>query len=229
MGKNKKSTSNNQSSRKFFFGVVGLTIICLIALVMLSNLQKKDGTFDYNGQPYIGDKDAPVKIVEFGDYKCPICKNFNESVFPGIDKDLIKTGKAQFYFMNNPFIFTDSTRSALFAETVYHELGNESFWKFHEHLYSKQPADSKYEQIDLYSQDFLEKTLKEVVNQKDSAKVVEAFKAEKYKSDLEKDKSYVTNLNITGTPTFYVNGKQFTGNTYQDLVDTVNKEAQKKQ
>jgi hypothetical protein len=61
--------------------------------------------------------------------------------------------------MNDPFIYIDSTRAALFAKIVYRELGNEAFWKFHDQLYSEQPADSKYEKIDLYSTSFLETTL----------------------------------------------------------------------
>lgn len=233
MAKKKKSTSNNSSSRLFFFGVVGLAIICFIALILLSNFQKTDASnasaasFDYQNQPYLGQKNAPVKIVEFGDYKCPICKNFNDNIFPGIDKDLIKTGKATYYFMNDPFIYTDSTRAALFAETVYHELGNNAFWKFHEQLYSKQPADSKYEKIDLYSTSFLEKTLNEVVSQKDTEKVAQAFNTKKYESALEKDTSYVKQLGITGTPTFFINGKLFKGSTYQDLIDMVNNAAKK--
>jgi protein-disulfide isomerase len=229
MAKKKKSTSDNASSRIFFFGVVGLSIICFIGIILLNNIQKTNASnaasaaFDYQSQPYLGQKNAPVKIVEFGDYKCPICKNFNDRVFPSIDNDLIKTGKVDYYFMNDPFIFTDSTRAALFAETVYHELGNNAFWKFHDKLYSKQPEESKYEKIDLYSTSFLEKALSEVVSKKDTEKVSLAFKTKKYESALDKDTSYVKQLGITGTPTFFVNGKQFNGNTYQDLIDMVNK------
>ncbi|MBT2655994.1 thioredoxin domain-containing protein [Bacillus sp. ISL-18] len=231
MATKKKSKSKNSSSRMFFFGVVGLAIICFIGIMLLSNIQKTDvsntsaATFDYQHQPYLGQKNAPVKMVEFGDYKCPICKNFNDTVFPAIDKELIQTGKVQFYFMNDPFIYTDSTRAALFAETVFQELGNDAFWKFHDQLYSEQPSDSKYEKIDLYSTSFLEKTLSKVVSQTDSEKVAKAFKIKKYQSTLDKDTSYVNQLGISGTPTFFVNGQQFNGNSYQDLIDMVNKAA----
>lgn len=225
----KKKSKSNKSSRMFFFGVVGLAIFCFIGIMLLSNNQKTSdsnasaATFDYQHQPYLGKKNAPIKMVEFGDYKCPICKNFNDTVFPAIDKDLIKTGKVQYYFMNDPFIYTDSTRAALFAETVFQELGNDAFWKFHDQLYSEQPADSKYEKIDLYSTSFLEKTLSKVVSQTDSEKVAEAFKTKKYQSALDKDTSYVNQLGISGTPTFFVNGQQFNGNSYQELFDMVNK------
>lgn len=96
---------------------------------------------NYKDQPYLGQEGAPVQIVEFGDYKCPACKNFNENIFPQIKADLVDTGKAQFYFINYPFINIDSTRSAQFAEAIYQELGNEAFWNFHKLLYEKQPSD----------------------------------------------------------------------------------------
>jgi protein-disulfide isomerase len=234
MAKKKKSTTSNSSARLFFFCVVGLTIICFIAIIMLSNFGKTNASnasaasFDYQNQPYLGQKNAPVKMVEFGDYKCPICKNFNNTVFPAIDKDLIKTGKVTYYFLNYPFIYTDSTRAALFAETIFHELGNRAFWKFHDQLYSEQPAASKYEKIDLYSTSFLEETLNKVASQTDSEKVAQAFKTKKYESALDKDTSYVNQLGITGTPTFFVNGKLFKGNTYKELIDMVNQAAIKK-
>jgi protein-disulfide isomerase len=226
--KTRKTHLNNQSNHWFMIGVIGLAVICLASIVLLSKFQNQDVSFSYKNLPYLGNKNAPVKIVEFGDYKCPICKNFNDTVFPGIDKELIKTGKASFYFMNDPFIYTDSTRSAQYAETVYNVLGNKAFWKFHDTLYSKQPSDSKYEQIDLYSTAFLEKTLKEVTSQEDVDKVTKAFKAKKYESSLNKDTSYVNKLSIQGTPIFFVNGKEFKGNSYQELVDMVIKAAKGK-
>ena len=94
---------------------------------MLTNVNEKSVVIDYEGQPFLGEASAPVEIVEFGDYKCPSCKDFNDRLFPVIYQELVETGKAKFYFMNYSFIAPDSTTAAQFAETVYKELGNESF------------------------------------------------------------------------------------------------------
>src|SRR3954463_6148013 len=123
----KKAKKTKKQSSKFLFWVIGFVTICLVGLIFLSNNAKKEA-IDYAGQPFLGEKSAPVKIVEFGDYKCPYCKNFNDSLLPSIEKDLIDTGKASLYFMNYSFINVDSTRSAKFAEAVFKELGNETFW-----------------------------------------------------------------------------------------------------
>ncbi|MEH7414894.1 thioredoxin domain-containing protein [Neobacillus drentensis] len=222
---NKKANKTKKQSSKFLFWVIGLITVCLVGLIFLSNSAKKEA-IDYVGQPFLGEKSAPVKIVEFGDYKCPYCKNFNDSLLPSIEKDFIDTGKASLYFMNYSFINVDSTRSAKFAETVFKELGNETFWKFHEQLYKKQPEDTKAEQMDVYTESFLKDTLSEIVSEAEVNKVVNAFKNDEAKGAWEKDMAAASKLSITSTPAIYINGVKFEGNTYNDFKKRVN-EAEK--
>ncbi|MGE8203538.1 DsbA family protein [Heyndrickxia sp. NPDC080065] len=226
MAKSKKKTNTNKSGSSFFWIVVIIAVGLLTLIFFLGNkssepTKDKAFDFDYSSQPFEGDEKAPVKIVEFGDYKCPICKDFNESVYPVIQKELVDTGKAQFYFMNFPFINTDSTRSAEFAETVYKELGNDVFWEFHHLLYSKQPQDQKYEKMDYFTEDFLKKALAEVASDNDVKKVVDAFHNKDYVEALKKDQSYVEKLGIDSTPTLFINGKKFTGSNFGEFIQQV--------
>lgn len=226
MSKSNKKTNTNKSSSSFFWIVVIIAVALLALIIFLSKssdkAEKKEAfNFDYSNQPFEGDAKAPVEIVEFGDYKCPVCKQFNESVYPVIQKQFVDTGKAKFYFMNFPFINTDSHRSAEFAETVYQELGNETFWKFHHLLYNKQPEDEKYEKVDYFKLDFLKKTLAEISSDEDVKKVEKAFNNKEYKEAINKDKSYVTDLGIDSTPTLFINGKKFTGSSYEEFIQQV--------
>lgn len=115
--------------------MIGLIAVCILGFIFLGNHNKKvekpasksDVAIDYSGQPFLGKSSAPVSIIEFGDYKCPNCKNFADGVIPVIQKELVDTGKAKLYFFNDSFINVDSTRAAKFAEAVYHELGNDTF------------------------------------------------------------------------------------------------------
>ena len=52
----------------------------------------------------LGDSSAPIKIVEFGDYQCPSCRYFQQSVKPRIDLTYIQTGQAQFVFHDFPLV-----------------------------------------------------------------------------------------------------------------------------
>jgi len=217
---NQKSGSN--SSAKFTFWVIGLVVVCIAAFIFFGNHTKKQETtvtnkIDYSNQPFLGEKTAPVSIIEFGDYKCPNCKNFATNVVPVIEKELVDTGKAKFYFMNDSFINTDSIRSAKFAESVYKELGNETFWKFHELLYQKQPTESKYEKMDVFTEDFLTNTLKEVASDQEVDKVVKNFQSKDSEAAWDKDMKYAEKLGVTGTPTIFVDGQMFKGQTIDDL------------
>ncbi|MFJ8259350.1 DsbA family protein [Peribacillus asahii] len=225
---NKKNKKNQSST--FTFWIIGLVAVIIIGFIFLAQGKDKDSTFemDYQGQPYLGEESAPVQIVEFGDYKCPACKAFEKGFFPLMKEALIDSGKAQFYFMNYSFINVDSERSAKFAEAVYQELGNETFWKFHELLFTKQPDDLKYEKVDVYTDKFLEDTLKEIVSKSDAAKVVKTFKAKSAEEAWQVDMDAASELGVTGTPAIFVDGKKFEGNTLEDLEKMVDEAAKEK-
>ena len=49
-----------------------------------------------------GDSNAQITIIEFGDYQCPSCRYFEESIKPRIDLAYINDGKAKFQFFDFP-------------------------------------------------------------------------------------------------------------------------------
>ncbi|TYR81562.1 thioredoxin domain-containing protein [Priestia megaterium] len=236
MAKSKKKlkapqkTSAPKSSSKWIFWAIGAVSVAVLAFIIFGNVagNNEDQEISYDNQPYIGEETAPVEVIEFGDYKCPHCKEFNNTFFPLIEQDFIETGKVKFYFMNYAFINVDSTRSAQFAETVYKELGNDTFWKFHKLLFEKQPDTPGAENEDIFTDSFLEETLKEVASAKDTAKVVKAYKDEAFKENFRTDMSYAKQLGVTGTPALFVDGKPFEGSTAEDFEKMVNEAAKEK-
>ncbi|MCM3719371.1 DsbA family protein [Fictibacillus phosphorivorans] len=231
MSKQKKKKPNVKRSKKnnshvWLFVIIGIITVGLVIFMLTGTFNKDEVAIDYKNQPYLGEEKAPVNIIEFGDYKCPVCKNFNESFFPLIDKELIQTGKVKFYFLNYPFINVDSERSALYGETVYRELGNDTFWKFHKLLYEKQPDDVSLEKKDIFTEKFLNDTLSEVANDGDVKKVKDHFKDDASEKAVNTDEALVNDLGVTGTPTLFVNGKKFEGNSFGDLQKMV-EEAEK--
>lgn len=211
-------------SKKIFW-IVGLVVICIVGVIVLTDVNQESTVIDLEGQPFLGEESAPVDIIEFGDYKCPSCKDFNDRLFPVIYEELVETGKAKFYFMNYSFINIDSNRSAQFAETVYQELGNDKFWSFHELLFSKQPEDLSYEKKDLYTESFLEEVLAEVATEEETNKVMQAFGESKGKEAWEKDMKMANNLGVSSTPTIFISGKQFKGSTLNDFTKMVEEAA----
>ena len=136
-------------------------MLIIVALVVLISVQKgSDDEVDYEGKPFLGDESASVNIIEFGDYLCPHCKDFHDNVFPVIQKELVETGKAKFYYMNYPVIGPESTTSGKFSKAVYQELGDDKFWEFHDLMFANQTDESG--NPNSFTDEFLEETLEEV-------------------------------------------------------------------
>ena len=53
----------------------------------------------------LGDKNAPITIVEYTDYQCPFCQRFHLSAYPEIKKNYIDTGKVRFFSKDLPLDF----------------------------------------------------------------------------------------------------------------------------
>ncbi|WP_081415996.1 DsbA family protein [Peribacillus kribbensis] len=119
----------------------------------------------------------------------------------------------------------DSKRSAVFAESVYAVLGNQTFWKFHDLLYQKQPEGSHYEKMDVYTEKFLTDTLKEVAGDEEVHKVVEYFNTNQGDAAWQKDMDLVHQWHVNSTPTILLNGQ--VAKTLEDIRDMVNKASKK--
>lgn len=207
----------NLSKKIFWF--IGVIAVCIVGIIVLTDTKVESVTFNYDEQPYIGDESASVEIVEFGDYKCSHCKDFNDSLFPLINEEFVETGKAKFYYMNYSFIAADSNTAAQFAETVYKELGNEKFWTFHHLLFANQTNTN--DQANLMTEEFLEAVLAEVVSEDEVEKVKLAFSENGGKEAWELDMSTAKSLGVASTPAIYIDGKEFTGKTMADFAKMI--------
>lgn len=205
-------------SKKIFW-FISIVVFIIVGIIVLKEVQQKSADIDYESQPYIGEASAPVNIIEFGDYKCPHCKDFNDNIFPIIHDQFVKTGKAKFYFVNTPFISEDSTTSAQFAETVYQELGKDSFWEFHHLLFENQLSNDG--NTNTFTDQFLEETLTEVTSQKEAKQVKQAYDKGNGNEAVKDDLSMANKLGVTSTPTVFVDGKKFEGNSTNDLTKMI--------
>ncbi|MGF7535684.1 DsbA family protein [Bacillus mexicanus] len=163
--------------------------------------------------PVIGDSDAPVTIVEFGDYKCPACGYFSNSIYPELKTDYINTGKVKFIFKNFPFIADDSDRAAVYAEGVYKSLGNDAFWKLHESIYEYQNEiyknnNSSNEKKDVITKKYLTKVSTKLFGSEKASKLKNILDNKEYEKAVKEDLKDADKSKIEGTPTIFVNGKK---------------------
>lgn len=84
------------------------------------------------GSPIMGSGNAPITILEWGDYQCTYCYKFHQSSLESINEDFIKTGKVKLVFKDYPLNGPDSL---LAAEASYCAQDQEKYWQYHDELY----------------------------------------------------------------------------------------------
>ena len=86
-----------------------------------------------------GDDDAPITIIEFGDYACPGCGSFALTVKPQVELLLVETGKAKFVFYDFPLTTIHPT-SFLAARSARCAQDQDKFWEYHNALFRNQTS-----------------------------------------------------------------------------------------
>ncbi|MCT1403044.1 DsbA family protein [Paenibacillus sp. p3-SID867] len=204
MNNKKKSSKNLVIFTIIFVGLV-------VALVLLNqNSQpsnRSEGVFDNppatENQPTLGDKNAKVSIVEFGDYKCPSCKAWGENIMPQLSKDFIETGKASFSYINVLFHGEESKTGALAAEAIRLQ-DPEAFWTFHHEVFNAQPETEQHDNAWLTPDKALE-LAKEYTPNIDLAKLKEDMGSKQIEDQVGLDEELVREYNVQQTPTIMIN------------------------
>ncbi|WP_443096568.1 DsbA family protein [Pyxidicoccus fallax] len=145
--------------------------------------------------PSFGPTNAKVTIVEFSDFECPFCSR----VTPTLTKIKEQYGKdVRVVFRHQPLPFHANAKPAAEASMAAHEQGK--FWEMHDKLFSNQKA------LDRAS---LEKYAQELgLN---VGKFKAALDSGKYKAKVEADMAAGAAVGANGTPTFFINGREFVG------------------
>ena len=85
-----------------------------------------------NGSPVMGNLDAPITILEWGDYQCTFCYKFHQNTLSMINEDFVETGKVKLVFKDFPLNGPDSL---LAAEASYCAEDQGKYWEYHDELY----------------------------------------------------------------------------------------------
>jgi protein-disulfide isomerase len=162
---------------------------------------------DSTGRPALGDKDAPVTIVEFADFQCPFCGRTE-----GTLKELrAKYGdKIRLVHMDFPLPFHSHALDAAKAARCANEQGK--FWQYRDALFANQnklaPADLKAtgKTLGLNSTEFNE-----------------CFDKAKYVTQIKTDQAAGEKAGVDGTPAFFIDGRPLTGAqpapAFEQLID----------
>jgi protein-disulfide isomerase len=101
---------------------VFLAIVAVAALIVLSGSGGSGGDTKLEGKAEVnrlltgipqqgavlGDPQAPVALIEFGDLQCPVCAGYAKEILPPIIENQVKNGAAKIEFRNLAIIGEES-------------------------------------------------------------------------------------------------------------------------
>jgi protein-disulfide isomerase len=160
--------------------------------------------------PFLGKADAPVTMVEFSDFQCPYCKRVEDSL-----KKVKETygDKVRLVWKHEPLPFHPRAEPAAeLSLEAKAQKGATGFWAAHDKLFEIQP---KLEDSDL------EKAAADLGLNVDKVKA--AMKDHKYKKEIDADAELGDDVQASGTPHFFINGRRLVGaqpfEKFQKIID----------
>jgi len=156
-----------------------------------------------------GNPNAKVKIDVYEDFQCPVCRQFSGDVEPQLMKNEVASGQVYYVFHN--FTIIDRTDwSSPNKES--HQAANAAecaadqgrFWDYHDILFANQTGENVG--------DFSDKRLVAFAQalSLDMTKFNACFSGNNFKDKIDADNAQAQSLNLGGTPSVLVNGKDIT-------------------
>lgn len=162
---------------------------------------------------YIGNPNAPVTLVEYGDFKCPNCNNFYHGAEVSLRKDYVDTGKLKIEFRNLPYINPDS-RTA--AEGAYCANAQGAFTQYHDavfsHIWDTYYSKGNYaegESADVFTNEALSTIAKQIGI--DSASFSSCLVNRTYIASVDADLKASEQDRVSGTPTIFISNQKIIG------------------
>jgi len=164
--------------------------------------------------PALGNPDAPVTIVEWGDYQCPFCERFFQQVEPKIREEYVKTGKARLAYRDFAFLGQESLWASNAARCA-NEQGK--FWEYHDLLFERQAGENQ----GAFNKDKLKSFGRDL--KFDTAKFNSCVDSDKYVDAVERDTEAGRVAGVQGTPATFINGTLMSGaqpwSNFQQIIE----------
>ncbi len=181
-----------------------------------------------DGEPFIGQANAPVTIAFWSDYQCPYCKAFEvggvtgiptPAAMPDIIKNYVNTGKVKIVFKDFAFIGNDSITGGEYGRAIW-KLYPDKYFAWRTAMYNAQDQENAGFG-NTASIDKLDATIPGI----DAAKVAADVKANAstYQALMDADKAEAGKLGVNATPSFIIGTQLLAGAyPYQNFQAAIN-------
>jgi protein-disulfide isomerase len=210
-------------------GVVAVVALVVLALYALTGGEDLELTevealradvetgFTEEGYPYRGAADAPVTLDEFSDYLCSHCSKFALEAAPVIDDELIASG--QLKYVVHPFSLWESSLPIVEAAACARDQGG--FWEFHHLAFANQQLFASRTPMNVILRELAQDSGLDVGEFEDC--LDEGRHEEEVLASTEDGK---LEWEVSGTPTFFVNGVKTQLLTDEPYAETIIKAVQ---
>ncbi|MFM2330529.1 MAG: hypothetical protein RLZZ26_36 [Candidatus Parcubacteria bacterium] len=172
-----------------------------------------------DGEPFIGQANAPVTIAFWSDFQCPYCKAFETggvpqitigAAMPDILKNYVETGKVKIVFKDFAFLGKDSITGGEYSRAVW-KLYPSQYFTWRTAMYNAQDQEGDKGFGNAATIDTLDATISGI----DAAAVAADVKANAstYDAMLTADKAEAAKLGVSATPSFII-GTQLLAGAY---------------
>lgn len=162
----------------------------------------------------LGDANAPVTVVEYADFQCPVCKRAETSIISEIERDYITQGLVKVEFRMYPFLGQESWDAAQAAEAA-REQGK--FWEYHDALFNAQGRENS----GAFSYDKLVEIAQAVGL--DVPQFEATLTSNKYLDPIQKEVDGARGKDVASTPTFFIGETKIVGaqdyETFQQAIE----------
>jgi len=153
--------------------------------------------------PFKGDPNAPVTVVEFSDFQCPFCSRFFSQTLPALQENYIDTGKIKLVYKDLPLDnLHPNARPAHIAAECADEQGK--FWDYHDVLFEKQSEWNRLSSADLSTQ-LTQYATSMGLN---SASFESCLSSPSMADEVNADFLQAASYGATGTPTFFIGNEK---------------------
>jgi len=156
-------------------------------------------TVSVDDDPFLGNPDAPVTMIDFSDYECPFCKRHVDQSFDQIKTEYIDTGKLKYVYRDLPLSFHDplATQQAIAANCAREQGDDETYFAYHDEIFNRTSSNGNgMEKSELY-------TIASDLGLNDG-QFKECLDSEKYKAEVQADIADASNAGASATPTFFI-------------------------
>ena len=187
---------------KIYFLVIPVIIGILFGGLIITN-QENLGTNSMvlnkknllDGSTILGNPDAKISIVEFGDYQCTFCYKFHDETMKIILDQYVMDGEVNFVYKDFPL---NGAPSIMASEASYCAQDQGKFWEYHDLIYENWEGEN----TGWLTRNALDRFAKEV--KLNLSEFNSCMNDSKYRQKVLENEQFAREIDVDATPSFII-------------------------